>query len=457
MKSSKTTKLNKKPGPQSIPLIGNAMGFALNPTEFVLKNMRKYGDVVFFKALNFKFALVSNPNYIKQILQENNTNYTKGTGYAPLRLFLGNGLLTSEGDFWLKQRRLQQPAFSRKNIQEYSNTVLHAVGEMLDRWEGMTNENKTINLSLELIKLTSRITGITLLSFDFENEPDEFWHALSYALKYVNNRTRTNPFNLPANFPTPANIKFSKASENIDKVIYRTIEMRRNKVDEYTDLLSMLMKSRDEKTGEGMTDKQLHDEVLTIFLAGHETSADALMWCIYLLARNPDAEEKILIEVKNVAKNKPISFEDLPQLIYTSQVIEESLRLYPPIWLIGRQTIKEDKLGDYIIPEKTDIMICPYVMHRHPAYWNEPDKFDPERFSPENSKNRLPYSYIPFGGGPRLCIGQNFAMMELLITVAAIIRKFRIKIVSGDNVKLGAYITLRPEKDIIVQLEKRKS
>ena len=443
------------PGPKAIPLLGNILDFPKDPTGFMMKSTLEFGDTVYFWALHLKYIMVNHPEGIKHVLQENNKNYTKGIGYKPLKLFLGNGLLTTDDPSWLKHRRLIQPHFNRESIANYADVVIESAIKMVNNWEKESEIASVINISQEMIYITSQIVGKTLLSSDVGNEDSNFWRSMDYALEYVNNRTRTNPFNLPSWFPLPDNYKYAKAIRILDSFIYGVIKKRRADSLERNDLLSALLTAKDEKTGLGINDRQLRDEILTFFVAGHETSANGLTWALYLLSKHPEVQEKLNNELKTVLDGRTPNFMDLHSLTYTMQVIQESLRLYPPVWIMGRQTIKEDSVRGHYIPPHTDIMISPYVLHRHPDYWKDPDVFDPDRFSPENVKNHIPYAYIPFGGGPRLCVGQNFALMEMVLVLAIIAQKYSVKLTGNQNVELGPYITLRPKEDLMMKLVRR--
>ena len=443
------------PGPKAIPLLGNILDFPKDPTGFMMRSTLEFGDTVFFWALHLKYIMVNHPEGIKYILQENNKNYTKGIGYEPLKLFLGNGLLTTDDPSWLKHRRLIQPHFNRESIAQYADVVINSALKMVDKWGDGEEKKNSVNISEEMVFLTSQIVGKTLLSSDVSQEDVRFWRSMDYILEYINDRTRTNPFNLPSWFPTPANFRYSKAIRIIDSFVYQIIKKRRENPSERNDMLDALVSARDEETGEGINDKQLRDEVLTFFVAGHETSANGLIWALYLLSQHPEVEKKLHNELKTVLDGKTPNFIDLHGLIYTGQIIQESLRLYPPVWIMGRQSIEEDSVRGHYIPPKTDMMISPYVLHRHPDYWAQPDVFDPERFSTENVKKQIPYSYIPFGGGPRLCVGQNFALMEMVLVLAIISQRYFLTLIGNQNVEIGPYITLRPKEDLKMKLVER--
>jgi len=323
-------------------------------------------------------------------------------------------LVTSEG-----QRRIAQPSFHKREIASLAQTMTDCTEKMILTWQQEKGQTNILN---EMTKLTLEIVGKTLLSTDVSGEANEVGQALTYVIKYVNDRI-IHPFNLPPKLPTPKNIRFAKYNKTLYDVVMKIIKEHRSSKIQHNDMLTMLINARDEETGEGMTDQQLMDEVMTIFLAGHETTANALAWTWYLLARHDDVRKKLNMELNDVLNDKTPTIEDIPKLTYTTQIIQESMRLYPPAWIIGRRAVGMDNVGGFDIPPNSDIMIAPYIMHHHPKLWDDPEKFDPDRFSVDAAKNRDKYAYFPFGGGQRICIGNNFAMMEMQLLVAMIAQK----------------------------------
>ncbi|HIA05763.1 MAG TPA: cytochrome P450 [Flavobacteriales bacterium] len=448
-------KKNLPPSPPGHKLFGHITGFAKDPLNYMMKISREHGGILYSRVINYKIVLISKPEYVKYILQENNRNYTKTSGYKPLKLLLGKGLITSEGDLWLKQRRLFQPAFNRESIMNYTKIVGECVDDLLLEWNNIDPDSKLLNVSHEMMKNTMVIVGRTLFSSDLSKDTALVWEWMTYALEYVNNRTKTYPFNFSSKIPLPKNIRFTKAVASLDNMLYRKIDERRKEKGDFTDLLSMMMSAKDEETGKGMSDGQLRDEIMTIFLAGHETTANALTWTWYLLSQHQEIEEKLHRELDEILKGEIPSYQNLGNLRYTAQVVQESMRLYPPVWMIGRRTINEDQIGQYHIPKGVDVAISPYVLHHHSEYWDQPEVFDPDRFSSENIKKQIPYSYIPFGGGPRLCIGENFAMMEMILIVAKVAQKYKLLLPKGTKVEIGSSLTLRPKEDLKMELYKR--
>ena len=413
-----------------------------DPTGLLVDLVREYGPVVHFRLANRHAVLLAHPENVRHVFQENYRNYNKQTrGFQALRFFLANGLLTSEGDFWLRQRRIAQPAFHRGRIAGFARTMTAAATDMVDHWE--TSGAHEIDVTREMARLTLRIVGETLLSTDVTREADRVGRALTVALRAAN-KALTRVIEVPRWLPTPGNRRLRRALTALDEVVYAMIEARRRSSQDAGDLLSMLMQARDEDTGEGMTDRQLRDEVMTIFLAGHETTAIALAWTWLLLSRYPGVDQRLRAELADVLGDRLPRVEDLRRLVYTEQVIKESMRVYPPAWMISRCAIKEDRISGYDIPPGTMIITSPYVTHRLPEWWENPEGFDPDRFEATRVADLPPFAYFPFGGGPRQCIGNTFAMMELVLVVATIAQRCRLDLAPGVHPGVTPAITLRP-------------
>jgi cytochrome P450 len=346
-----------------------------------------------------------------------------------------------------------QPAFHKNKIEKLCDEMVLYIHHTLSRWEQSTASGTVkMNISAEMMALTLGIVGKTLLNTDVGGEAKNIGEALSFLLRSVNKRTRT-PVLLPVWVPVPEHLKIRKSVKRINAVLDHIFEERRKKPGQRYDLLSMLMESTYEDTGLPMDDRQLRDEVMTIFMAGHETTANALSWTFYLLASHPDVFQKLMDEIFRVTGDRDPEFSDLHSLKYLTMVIEESMRLYPPAWIIGRKSIKADVLGEYTIPPGYNILICAYALHRDKRYWHNPDQFIPERFTQEETQLRPKFSYIPFGGGPRLCIGNSFAMMEMQLAVVMVLKRFRPELLPETDNAMEPLITLRPEKGIILKIK----
>lgn len=412
---------------------------------------RRFGDIVRMRGLWTSFQL-NHPTDIEHVLQTNSANYHKGRNYREMRWSIGNGLLASEGDFWRRQRRLAQPAFHRQRLAAFARVMTDATRQMLDAWQARAAGREPFDVVPEMMRLSLRIAGLTLFSIDLTGETEQIARALDLARAHTIRRM-WQVVRLPITFPTPANRRVLRALGESEKFIYEMIRARRQGEIETDDLLSLLMRARDEETGEVMSDKQLRDEAATILMAGHETTAIALSWTWYLLARHPHVEQKLHAELANVLDGRAPVFDDLPRLGYTRMIIEEAMRLYPPAWAVSRTAMGDDEIGGYHIPANSEILLLPYVTHRHPQFWEEPEQFDPERFTPERATQRPKFAYFPFGGGPRQCIGNNFALTEAQLVLAVVAQQYRLTLVPGHPIEPEPSITLRPRYGIMVTLE----
>ncbi|MDQ3052073.1 MAG: cytochrome P450 [Bacteroidota bacterium] len=443
--------MNHPTGPYGHPLLGNLKDLRTRVLDFFSELQKKYGDISTIRFSIRKVSYIQHPDYIHHVLQENNRNYTKSLRYEQLKYLLGNGLLTSEAEFWLRQRRMIQPAFYKQKLQLLTEEMVSCTNEMMLNWE-KDFQNKSFNFAAEMMALTLQIVGKTLLNADVKSDAKNVGDALSFLLKAVNIRTRT-PVLLPMWVPVPTHLKITKAVKTINSVLDKIFETRRRTSSDHNDLLSMLMEARYEDTGEPMGNKQLRDEVMTLFVAGHETTANSLSWTMYLLSRHPEVMQKCVNEINQVLQNRLPAFSNIGELKYLTMVIEESMRLYPPAWIIGRKTIHHDAFGGYKFAPGHNVLISPYALHRDPRYWPDPEKFLPERFLPDEIKKRPRNSYLPFGAGPRMCIGNNFAMMEMQLVISMLLQKFRFTPANNQPVIPEPLITLRPLGGVWLKLQ----
>lgn len=429
------------PGPKSLWPGGGMLPFRRDPLGFLTRLAREYGDVSQFRIGPIKMFLLNHPDYVRDVLVVNHEKFMKGRALQRSKRLLGEGLLTSEGEHHRRQRRLAQPAFHRKRISSYAAVMSDYAARHSSRWR----DGETLDVSEEMMRLTLAVVGKTLFDTDVESDADEVGGALTDVMELFGYLML--PYaELLEKLPLPATRRFRRARARLDAVIYRIIEERRRSGADRGDLLSMLLLAVDEEGDRtGMTDEQLRDEALTIFLAGHETTANALTWTWYLLAQHPDIEARLHAEVDEVsASGRLPSFDDLPALRYTEMVVAETMRLYPPAWTVGRMALEEHEVGGYIIPSGATALMSPYVLHRDPRFFPDPERFDPERFTPEAKEARPQYAYFPFGGGPRRCIGEGFAWAEAVLIAATIARRWRLRIVPGRRIELKPRITLRP-------------
>ncbi len=435
----------RAPGPKQIFSISNLLALRRDRLGFMLRMAREYGDVAHFYIGPQSVFLLNHPDYIRDVLVTHGKQFMKGEGLQRAKRLLGEGLLTSEGDFHLRQRRLLQPAFHRQRIAGYAATMVEFAARAGQRWQ----HGAQVDIAREMMHLTLAIAGKTLFGSDVESEADEIGKALSDAMELFNRLTL--PFaQLLERLPLPATRKFQRARERLDTTIYRIIEERRRSFEatgeDRGDLLSMLLAARDEEgDGTGMTDEQLRDEAMTIFLAGHETTANALTWTWYLLAQNPDIEAKLHAEIDEVLNGRLPTAEDYPRLRYTEMVFAEAMRLYPPAWIIGRRALNDYSINGYHVPARSIVLMSQFVTHHDARWFPDPYKFDPERWTPEAKEARPKFSYSPFGGGNRVCIGEQFAWLEGVLVLATLARQWRLRLASGRAIELQPIVTLRPK------------
>jgi cytochrome P450 len=434
------------PGPRGHFLTGNLAEFRSDRLGLFLRCARDYGDIVPVRLALIRGVVLSHPDAIESVLVTNSRNFTKHFALHRNRLILGNGLLTSEGDFWLRQRRLVQPAFTRSYLAGYGADMVSAAERLVAEWR----DGDTRDLHTEMTRLTLGIAAKTLFGAEVGTEADDVGQALAAALAAFDARLGTW-YLVPHWVPTASNRRLHRAVRRLDEVIYGFIERRRRSGEERGDLLSILLHARDED-GSRMTDQQLRDEAMTLFLAGHETTALVLAWTGYLLAQHPDAADRLHAEVRSVLGDRPPSVADLPRLATAERVVLESMRLYPPVYAFGREARADCEILGYRIPAGTTLFMSQWVMHRDPRWFDEPEKFLPERWAGGLAQRLPKFAYFPFGGGPRLCIGNTFAMMEAILVLATLARKFRLTLVPGHPVVPWPSMTLRPKHGIRVVL-----
>ena len=430
------------PGPQGRYLVGNLLDYSRDPLGFLEGSARRYGDVVRLQFPGPPAYLISHPEHIYQVLLAENRNFVKDRETRRSVGFLGNGLLINEGSSWRRQRRLAQPAFHRGRITGYGEVMVGYTERMLQDWK--SGEDRDIHK--DMMGLTLEIVTKTLVDADISGEAEKVGEALGAVMSYSSEQGSSLFLRmLPESIPTPAVRRFDRAIQHLDEFIYGIIDERRESGRDTGDLLSMLLHARDEVTGEGMDDKQLRDEVMTIVLAGHETTAIALSWTWHLLSQHSAVEQKLHDELDAVLAGRPPTMENISRLPYTDAVIKESLRLYPPAWAVGREALSDCEVGGYQLPAKSQLFISQWVTHRDHRYFEEPERFIPERWL-DGLEKRLPrYAYFPFGGGPRLCIGNSFAKMEAVLLLSTIARKFKLLPAGKKPPVPDPSITLRPK------------
>lgn len=420
------------PGPQEFPELWH------NPFQVLIEAAQQYGDVVCLDPQNHRIYLLVHPDHVKHVLQDNYRNYRRDAD--SFKLLVGNGLIANEGASWLRQRRLMQPAFHRQQIAGLTTRMVEVTATLMARWEKAADSGEPLDMLAEMMNLTTHIIVKTMFGVDSDETVDAAAQALAIGQEYIfqSGWDYTGENN-------PDQQRFEQAVATLDKMVYQMIEERRRSGRYENDLLSMLLQAQDEETHEGMDDRQLRDEIVSIFGAGRNTTAIALAWTWYLLATHPEAERRLQTELSAVLQGRQPTFADLPQLTYTRQTIEESLRLYPPGWMTARMSIGEDIIGGYTIPPQSEIFLSPYITQRHPAFWENPEQFEPERFAPEQVGNRPKFAHFPFGGGPRVCIGNSFAMVEAQLVIASLAQTYRLRLTPDAKVEPDAQITLQPQ------------
>ncbi len=436
------------PGPSAFKLLTQLPAIQRDVLGFLTGAQRTYGDLVFFDVPRNPAYLLNRPELIQHVLLDNYRNYTKDTiQYNSLREITGEGLLTSDSELWLRQRRLEQPAFARPRLAALDQVVVPALEKMLAGWDAPARAGEPLDVDGEMMRMALQVVGQALFSIDLSEQAGQLTGAVLTALDHLVERLR-NPVGVPGFVLTPRRARFQAAIATLDLTIYNLIAGRRERGDPGDDLLGMLLKARDPETGEPMNDKLVRDEVITILIAGHETVASALTWTWYLLAQHPQAWQRLHEEAASVLGGASPSMADLERLPYARQVFDEALRLYPPAWIITRKAIAADHLDTFETPPGALMIISPYTIQRHPSYWEEPDAFRPERFADEDGRpaeRRPRFAYIPFGGGPRLCIGNNFALIEAQLALAAVAQRYRLALLPNRKVEVDALVTLRPK------------
>lgn len=443
------TAVLRPPGPKGSWLSGNLPEFRRGRLEYYTHCARTYGDFVGLRFGPHRVLMVSDPNAIERVLVSEARNYRKHFALRLNPMLLGNGLLTSEGDFWLRQRKLMQPAFLRSRLVRYSAAFVDFTRQLLERWR----PGLAVDILTEMERLTLDITAQTLFGAGVEADAADIGASLCVAQECFVQRF-LSAIRVPLSWPTPSNLRLKRAVRRLDEILYRIIADRRGHPSDRGDLLSILLNAQEED-GTRMTDRQLRDEAMTLFLAGHETTALTLSWTWACLGQNPEAEAKLAAEVHEVLGDRLPTADDLPRLRYAEHVVTESMRLYPPAYVVGREALTDCELGGYPVAKGMTVLMVQWIMHRDPRFFAEPEKFRPERWA-EGLAQRIPkYAYFPFGGGPRLCIGNTFAMMESVLVLATLAQRYRFTVQPGHPIVPAASFTLRPMHGVKTVLQAR--
>ncbi len=434
---------NSLPSPKELPFIGSVYRRFRSPLDFFVELKQTFGDAVRFKLFNERFVLFSDPALVNEVLVTKQYSFRKGRALEGARVFLGNSLLVSEGEEHTRQRRLIQPAFHRGRIAGYAQIM----AEKAQHWTEAQHAGKEIDLAVEMNRLTLAVVGDTLFGSEVESEANEIGESLTVVIENFN-RMLLPFWKIFCLIPTKRNLRLRDAQIRLDKTVYRLISQRRKEGRDHGDLLSMLLAAEDaENPQKRLTDTEVRDQAMTLFLAGHETTANALAWTWHLLTQHEDVRLKMKAEIDSVlGPDRLPGLEDTTKLPYTTAVLSESMRLFPPVWVVGRRALEDITIGDYQVPARTIVITSQYLIHRDERYWPNALEFKPERWLDETAEAARPkFAYFPFGGGARICIGDAFAWTEGVILLAVMARRWRFETRPEQMTDLSASVTLRPK------------
>ncbi|HSR51006.1 MAG TPA: cytochrome P450 [Acidobacteriota bacterium] len=431
------------PGPRGHRLLGSLLEIRRNRLAFVRRALARYGDLVEFRMGPRRLLLVSRPSICKHVLADNAANYRKGLGLEEAKPLLGQGLLTSEGSRWQSQRRCLQPALGPPKLEEMSRALAPHAQAMLKRWEIRCREGGTVEMVSEMTRLTISLLGSVLFHYDLRAPADALARDLTETARWAMDRM-TALVQLPMALPTPANLRVKRALRRLDRQAQGIIDHCRNQAGGLIPLLDR------QSSGCPHAGRQLRDEVLTMLLAGQETTAATVAWTFYLLSRHPQVQAEVRREIETVLGERTPTVADVPKLSLSLQVIHEVLRLFPPVWIISRKALQDDRIEGHRISAGTDVLISTYGLQRNPRYWPQPDQFKPRRFACGTS-SAAPWTYIPFGGGPRSCVGSRFGLTEALLVVVTVLRKFSLELVSAPDPLEEPLLTLRPRQPLLMK------
>jgi len=440
------------PGPRSGIPLGNFFRFRRDSLQFLDAIAKEHGDIVYFKMGSFRIVYLNHPDYIKEVLSVQHSNFVKGRPLEMAKVLLGEGLLTSEGEFHRQQSRIIQPAFHRKMMDLYAPAMTEYASRLMNGWE----DGMQVDMMKEMEKMSTGIAGKTLFNVDLEEEAPEINQALQSVMSLFGRITV--PFaEILLKLPLPGTIRFFRAKSRLDKTIYKIINERRQTKLNNGDLLSLLLQAQGEKgEKEGMTDQQIRNQALTLLLTAFDTTSIALTWNWYLLSQYPEVEAELHEELDRKLQGRLPTMEDYPELNFTRMVFSESMRLYPPIYLIVRQAVKDFNIADYNVPAGTIVLMSPYLIHRDPRFHKNPGQFNPHILEERTGGQYPKYEYFPFSEGPRSCIGQHYAWLEGVLVLASIAQKWRPELVPGHSVELQQRINLRPKHGMMMKLRRRK-
>ncbi len=431
------------PGPRGAALFGVMAGVWRDRLGMMSGITEDFGDAVRFKLGPKSLYFFNHPDHAKHVLADNAANYHKGIGLVHAKKVLGDGLLTSEGDLWKQQRKTINPAFRRDRLARFAGLVAQEASGLTDSWRRRTRRGPTppVDVVQEMTALTLGVLGQTLLNADLGA-----YESMGHAFDVVQDQAMFEMMTLnmvPHAVPLPRHFRFRKASRELDRIVLDIVRRREESGQTGDDVLARLLADLAQETDEQVRRRRLRDELITILLAGHETTASTLSWTWYEIDRHPEVAARMREEAREVLGDGLPEYADLHRLTYTTQVIQEAMRLHPPVWILPRRSLAPDEVGGYHVPAGADVLVCPYTLHRHPRFWADPDRFDPGRFATDQAATQHKYAYIPFGGGPRFCIGNNLGMMEAVFVAAMVAREFRLELQPGREVVGEAMLSLR--------------
>lgn len=437
--------------PPSPPPFHKFRRFVANPHLVVHEMLAEYGDFVRWRGL-YDIYFVNHPDFIRPVLSRSHEHFSKRIiDYRVMSGVMGDGLVTSDRPLWARQRRLMQPVFSHRNVAGFDATINGLTSSLMGEWDTRTG-GEIVWIDREMAGLTFRITGATLFGADIQRHSAE----VTEILEIINLRPQEVRalMTLVSWIPTPHNLKWKRALKRLDRIVHNVIAARR-RAGSGDDILGRLLEARDEETGEGLDETQIRDEVVTLMLAGHDTSAHALTWTLYLLATHPEVESRLTGHLAEHLNGAPATAADLPHLPYLKQVVQEAMRMYPPVWAVARRAERKVTFGEHVLPANAYVAVVAWALHRHPEFWPDPDRFDPNRFDPDRAKARHSYCYLPFGAGPRTCIGAGMAMLEIQLVLAQSLQRFKLQVVPDHPIETLAKVTLRPRYGMPVTLSRR--
>ncbi len=425
---------------------------AEEPHLLLHRLLRTHGDFMRWRGFQDVYV-VNHPDFIRPVLSRDYRHFSKRTiDYRVLAQVMGNGLVTNDGPGWVRQRGLMQPMFGNRRVNGFDETINSLTSSLMREWETRVG-GKVLRIDREMSRLTFGIVGATLFGSDLERHAGEVAEILEVA--------NLHPLEIRALMtlwpwvPTPHNLKWRRAVRRLDRIVYWMIEARRRRGVGGNDILDHLIGALDQESGKGMDERQMRDEVVTLMLAGHETSANALAWTLYLLGQHPDVETRLTENLATALDGRAATAGDLPRIPYLKQVVQESMRLYPPVWAYARRAEQAEEFDGHLLPANAYVAVVPYALHRHPEFWSDPERFDPDRFEPDRGEARHPYSYLPFAAGPRTCIGAGMAMLETQLVLAQILQRFKVHMVPGHPIETTAKVTLKPRYGIAATLSRR--